>query len=198
MQSLSEYSGEREAWYKSDGAKEFLMREGVLRTEKRLFVQQANRVTCDELPTKESRSWFMHFFTRLPNGLAVTGGRRDASVQGNFRLSLTESQNATHLNDVKNKSFWCPVTCTWVHQENTTAAHIFPWKHGQETMTKIFGPEAEHEMFSAKNGILMSSIAETRMDKGLFVIVLFANDESAAEVNAWHESEPKQYKLRVC
>ena len=172
------------------------MREGVLRTEKRLFVQQADRVTCDELPTRESRRWFMHFFTRSPNGLAVTGGRRDKTVQGNFRFSLIEAQNAKHPNHVKNKSLWCPVTCTWVHQELTTAAHIFPWKHGQETMTKIFGPGSEHEMFSAKNGILMSILAETRMDKGL-VIVPFVNDKSAAEVDAWHKSALKRYQVRV-
>lgn len=64
-------------------------------------------------------------------------------------------------------------------------------------MTKIFGPEAEHEMFSVNNGIVMSTVAETRMDKGLFVIVPFVNDESEAEVKAWHESNPKRYKVRV-
>lgn len=64
-------------------------------------------------------------------------------------------------------------------------------------MTRIFGPEAEYEMFSTNNGFLMSTIAETRMDKGLFVIVPFINDESEAEVKAWHESDPKRYKVRV-
>lgn len=43
----------------------------------------------------------------------------------------------------------------------------------------------------------MSTMAEARMEKGLFVIVPFANDESEAEVKAWHESSPKRYKLRV-
>ncbi len=197
IQSLSEHSDDREAWYKSDEAKKLLMREGVLRTEKRLFIQQAERVTCDDLPTRESRRWFMHFFTRSPNGLGVIGGRRDTTVQGNFRKCLIEAQNAKHPNHVKNKLLWCPITCTWTHQEFTTAAHIFPWKHGQETMTKIFGPGSEHEMFSAKNGIVMSTLAETRMDKGLFVIVPLINDESAEEVNAWHKSGPKRYQLRV-
>lgn len=150
MQSLSEYSGERQAWYKSDAAKELLMREGVLCTEKRLFVQQADRATCDELPTRESRRWFMHFFTRSPKGLAVTGGRRDTTVQGNFCFSLIEAQNAKHPDHVKNKSLWCPVTCTWVHRKTTTGACIFPWKHGQETMIKIFGSGSEHELFAAK------------------------------------------------
>lgn len=33
-------------------------------------------------------------------------------------------------------------------------------------------------MFSINNGLLMSKIDEKRMDKGLFVIVPYANDES--------------------
>lgn len=58
-------------------------------------------------------------------------------------------------------------------------------------MTRIIGVEAEHEMSRVQNGLLMSTMAEARMDKGLFVIVPFANDESEAEVKAWHESSPK-------
>ena len=35
------------------------------------------------------------------------------------------------------------------------------------------------------------------MEKGIFVIVLFANDESAQDVETWHSSDLKQYKLGV-
>lgn len=197
IQSLSEDSGERETWYKSEAAKDLLKREGVLHTDKRLFIKQAKRLTCKKVPTKESRRWFMHFFARSPNGLAVTGGRRDTSLRGNFRESLIKAQNAKHPNFAEEKTHWCPITCTWLHGELTTAAHIFPWRHGQKTMTRIFGTQAEHEMFSVQNGLIMSTMAEARMDKGLFVIVPFANDESEAEIKAWHESNPKRYKLWV-
>lgn len=175
MQSFSEDSGERETCYKSEAAKDLLMREGVLHTEKRLFVKQAERLTCEKLPSKESRTWFMHFFTRSPNELAVTEGRRDTSVQGNFRESLLEAQNAKHQNFAEERPHWCPIACTWFHKELTTAAHTFPWKHGQGAMTRIFGTEAEHEMFSVQNGLVMSTMAKARMDKGLFVTVPFAN-----------------------
>ena len=94
-------------------------------------------------------------------------------------------------------SLWCPIIGDWVHKKMTTAAHIFPWKQGQETMTKIFGEEAKHEMFSIANGLLMSTLAENRMDKGLFVIVPSANDESEKDVREWHLSHPKRYKIRV-
>lgn len=64
-------------------------------------------------------------------------------------------------------------------------------------MTKIFWIEAEHEMFSVQNGLMMGTMAEARMNKGLFVIVPFVNDESGGRDQAWHKSNPKKYKLRV-
>lgn len=139
----------------------------------------------------------MQIFTRCPNGLGVVGGRRDTTVQGNFRKELVIAQKAEHPNFENEASLWCPVMKNWVHKDVTTAAHIFPWKQGQDIMTRIFGREAEHEMFSIHNGLLMSSHAEKRMDKGLFVIVPCANDESEADVKQWHLSQPKQYKIRV-
>ncbi|MCJ1348914.1 hypothetical protein MMC31_007147 [Peltigera leucophlebia] len=191
-----EDSGERKTWYKIRSS-QGLDKEGRSSTYREIFAKQAERLTYEKFPTKESRRWFMHFFTRSPNGLAVTGGRRDTSVQGNFRESLIKVQNAKHPNFAEEKSHWCPITCSWLHEKLTTAAHIFPWKYGQETMTRIFETEAEHEMFSVQNGLLMSTMAEAAIDKGLFVIVPFANDESEAEVKEWHKSNPKRYKLRV-
>ena len=64
-------------------------------------------------------------------------------------------------------------------------------------MASIFGREAKYEMFSVQNGLLMSTLAEKRMDKGLFVIVPYANDESESDVREWHLSHPKRYKIRV-
>ena len=64
-------------------------------------------------------------------------------------------------------------------------------------MTKIFGQEAEHEMLSVNNGLLMSTLAENKMDKGLFVIVPYANDESETDVREWNLSHPKRLKIRV-
>ena len=187
MLVLSSFALERETWYKSEAAKDLLKRNGVLHIE---------RLRCEKLPTKESRGWFMHFFTRSSNELAVTGGRRDTSMHGNFRESFLKAQNAKNPNFAEKRSHWCPIACTWLHKELITAAHIFPWKHGQEAMTRMFGTEAEHEMFSVQNGLVMSTMAKARMDKWLFVIVPLVNVESEAEVKAWDESSPKQYKLR--
>lgn len=61
-------------------------------------------------------------------------------------------------------------------------------------MARIFGIEAEHELFSVKDGSIMSTAAEARMDK---LNVLFANYKSEAEMKAWQEFNPARYKLRV-
>lgn len=196
LQRLQE-SGERvEPWFESEAAKELLKVERVLQTDNRLFMKQAERLKYDPLPTKESRRSFMQWFTRSPNGLGVAGGRRDTSMQGNFRKSLVKAQDANHP-EKEMASHWCPIIRSWVHNKSSTAAHIFPWKHGQEIMTRIFGSESANEMFSINNGILMSTLAESRMDKGFFVIVPCVNDESESDVKAWHESNPKRYKVRV-
>lgn len=198
IQSLAESSDEQaRAWYKTEAAIDSINRESALHTQKRLLLKQAERVTSDNPSTKESRRWFMHIFTRCPNGLGVVGGRSDTTVQENFRKELIIAQKAEHPNFETEASLWCPIIRDWVHRVLTTAAHIFPWKQGQDTMAKIFGQEAEHEMFSINNGLLMSTVAEKKMDKGLFVIVPYAKGESETDVREWHRSHPKRYKTRV-
>ncbi|KAE8157666.1 hypothetical protein BDV40DRAFT_308512 [Aspergillus tamarii] len=52
-----------------------------------------------------------------------------------------------------------------------TAAHLFAWMHGQDTMDAICGKTSEPELFSARNGLLISSIIEKYFDDGKLVIV---------------------------
>ena len=81
--------------------------------------------------------------------------------------------------------------------KNQNRRSYLPLEAWAGDQTKIFGPGPEQEMVSAKNGILMSTLAEIRMDKVLFVIVPFVNDMLAAEVDAWHKSALKRYQMRV-
>ena len=64
-------------------------------------------------------------------------------------------------------------------------------------MTKNFGQEADDEMFSVNNGLLMSTLAENRMDKGLFVIVPYANDKFETDIREWNLCPPNgtRYEL---
>lgn len=126
----------------------------------------------------EARTCFMHICTRCPNGLGVVGGHRYTTIQGNFRKELNIAQKAEHPMFETMASLWCQIIGDWVHKSMITAALIFPWKQGQETMTNIFGQEAQHEMFSINNGLLMCTLAENKMDKDLFVIEPCAVDDS--------------------
>lgn len=81
----------------------------------------------------------------------------------------------------------------WVFKEEMTAAHIFSYCHGQSMMDAIFGRlnADEPELFSPKNGLLMSTRAEALWDKGYFVIVpLVDDDASHEEVNGLAPERP--------
>ena len=80
-----------------------------------------------------------------------------------------------------------------------TAAHIFPHKFGQDSMSSIFDLEdpKNPELLSPLNGILMSSRAEKLFDSGAFVIVpKVSSYASPAEMRAWNLETVKSYKIR--
>jgi hypothetical protein len=83
------------------------------------------------------------------------------------------------------------------------AAHIFPYQHGQYIMNEIFAGESSeegglNELFSPRNGMMLSSVAEERFDKFLFVIVpLVDDDNDPRQIQAWHASGVKRYRIRV-
>lgn len=81
-----------------------------------------------------------------------------------------------------------------------TEARIFSYYHGQPMIDVIFGRlnADEPELFSPKTAILMSNRAEELWDEGHFVIVPLVDDDASHEgVLAWHQKEPKRYKIRV-
>lgn len=80
----------------------------------------------------------------MPKGFGSCWRPPRRNRQRNFRMELIIAQKAEH------PSLWCQIIRYWVHKDIATAAHNFPWKQGQDTMTKIVGQEAEHEMFPLK------------------------------------------------
>lgn len=78
-----------------------------------------------------------------------------------------------------------------------TASHIFSYRHGQQTMSAIFGTE-HSELFHPRNGILIHNEIESKFEIGLFAIVPDIPDDPAIEqVIQWQEQEPKEYKLKI-
>ena len=55
--------------------------------------------------------------------------------------------------------------------------------YGQEVMDSIFEPTNSPELFSALNGLIISSVIESVFDKGFLVIVpCISNNLSIAEI----------------
>ena len=80
------------------------------------------------------------------------------------------------------------------------AAHIFPWAEGQPSMDEIFGREAAtvEELNTIQNGLMLSVYAKERLEDGdLFLVPDTRDAASDQEIDAWHESEPKDYKIRI-
>lgn len=58
--------------------------------------------------------------------------------------------------------------------------------------------EARNKLSSPRNSLPMLSAAEERFDKYLLVIVPLVEDESnGAQIQAWHDNDPKSYRLRI-
>lgn len=154
-----------------------------------------------ELTAKNGRQQaFIQLWTRPKNGLNITvptgAGGRSTGAQSNFRANLITVSDPYHPSPTVGKDYmWCPIAREWML---CRATHIFAYHHGQDMMTSIFGAKAIGELFSVKNGILMSEGAGRRFDKGLFIIVPDV-DKSASQhdIDAWNASEPKEYKIRV-
>ena len=156
---------------------------------------------------KALRRSYMQLFTTSKIGLGIqdTGmGRRESSVQSKFRSDLRIFYNA-YPDPVKepnerSENIWCPVLRAWIPPEWTTAAHIFPFADGQDTMDAIFGRKDIDgpELFSPRNGLLLTNVVEKLLDKGsLLIVPAIPDDPTAEEVEAWVKSEPRDFKVRL-
>jgi hypothetical protein len=147
-----------------------------------------------------SRSVFFKLFSTSTFGFGFKkagAGKRVSSEQSQFRQNLIKSSNARHPNP-KSSALWCPISGQYHMPELIVAGHIFAYHHGQDILDAIFGLQETPELFSEHNGILMLKAAEERIDKGPMMIVPdIPNKASIAQAKDWHNTEPKNYKIRV-
>ena len=66
---------------------------------------------------------------------------------------------------------WCPVAKDFILPLAVKAAHIVPIRLGQKRMDTSFGLNSAHDLFSARNGLLLHSSIEEKFDRHLLVIV---------------------------
>ncbi|KAJ5661271.1 uncharacterized protein N7484_000643 [Penicillium longicatenatum] len=110
--------------------------------------------------------------------------------QSLFRHELIDQFQAQHPSQ---PWLWCPVLGSWEHEYNVSAVQLFPYMHGEETMNAIFGNKSSQELFSARNGILMSRCMEKPFKSGKLAIVP-SNDSMFARCLPFNGSE---YKIKV-
>ena len=196
-----ENGGDEQQWLKTEKAKELMEDLKFHILDESLCTKQAKRLEIGSAGGATlCRRVFMKLTTRTTElGILKTGiGGRNNSVQSNFRKALIETYHSTNPDPLRKNEHWCPVTSLYHDATSTCAAHLFAYHHGQDTMDAIFGTTAEPELFSSYNGILMSKLAEERLEKGYYVIVPDVSvDAPLLEIRTWHKMEPKEYKIRV-
>ena len=185
-------------WHLTDEAKEWRTKLNMKKAEERLVKRQCELMQRGGGGKAQVNS-FIELFTTSPLGLGrikAGRGKRSGKDQTRFRKALEKASDSKHPTDPGLQ--WCPITEMWANKDTLTAAHLFAHRHGQAAMDNIFGEQDEPELFSPRNGILMLTIAEKRMDKGLFVIVPnVPDDHSQDDVSNWHQTAVKEYKIRV-
>jgi hypothetical protein len=204
LEEFQNAGGTQEEWLQTEDARRFAEEMGIFKLEKKKFSKQAQRLQTPDDEEQSSklalrRSYLQLFMSsKLGTNVVPGAGKRDSSIQSEFRRALIQTYNATNPKPGWGNSLWCPVLSTWVSQENITASHVFNYRHGQETMNAIFGPTAEPELFNPANGLLLSNPVEAMFDCGFCVIVpdLPVNPK-VEEICAWQRSEPKEYKFKL-
>ncbi len=148
------------------------------------------------------RRSYISIFTTSKRGLGILSteaGKRGSRIQSIFRKELIGAYNAKNSEDPRlANALWCPVLGQWLHKDYMTAAHIVAYMHDQETMDAIFGRNEKPELFSMRNGLLLSTAVERKLDDGFLVIVPNLPDNpTLAQTTLWQQSEPKEFKLRL-
>ncbi|KAF8245052.1 hypothetical protein K440DRAFT_635269 [Wilcoxina mikolae CBS 423.85] len=110
-------------------------------------------------PSKDFASLLLGFFEKKED--------RSSAEQSNFRKALIEAHDA--MDDDEN--IYCPVLNDYSYHERVKAAHIYPYALGTTVMTMLFGDDSIGELFSVRNGLLLSDWFEKRFDLHQTVIV---------------------------
>ena len=197
-------SGIQGPWKSSADARKLKEQTEVFKLEQNLVKKQSQKLRKSRKdPLYQSMKAgiaFVKLYISSPKGLGlkIKGTERDNSVQSNFRRELIESYNVAHP-DSDRGALWCAVTRRWVDVESSTAAHIFAYHNGEDTMDAIFGTEpAGSELFSPLNGLILSNTAEQRFDKMQFVIVPALSDNATSDqIEDWQNATTKDYRIRI-
>lgn len=187
IDSFKNEGGTEEHWHSTEKAQALVAREKLYQIETNSCNRQAERLDSTNNLEQSQRNAFISLWTTSSRGLAVSNtgeGDRDTRIQSPFRQELIKIYDVEGDNDF----LWCPVLCEYVDQGFVTASHIFPYRSGQDLMNTIFGEIAVEEMFSWRNGMILSNAVEELLETGFFAIVPdVASDASARDIEEWEK-----------
>ena len=188
------------AFVESEFGQTLLLQEESLKLDSRVYQAQAEKMGCKEENLHLHRSFMQLFIAQTGLGIKNTRGKRDSSLQSEFRSELKRKMGHQHPTRNRAYEYLCPVTNAYWIDSIMVAGHLFPWKCGEAAMHAIFGcpDKGDSELFKAENGIFWSLEAETRFEAGHFVIVPDTPDQpTKQQVDTWQASDPREYKVRV-
>lgn len=194
--SITEFQDDSSAWERTDEARELFQQIRAQQHRTASFTAQSEVLMLNK-PKRSLRETFMRLFTTSSIGLGIsTGtGKRDGGFQADFRSQLLNDYASL---DETGDWAWCPILHKYLPHRNVTASHIFPHKHGQAAMDAIFGQIRPSELFSSRNGLIISDQIEEHFDAGVITIVPDLPDRpSLATLFGWMDSKVRDFKVRI-
>ncbi|RWQ91615.1 hypothetical protein C8Q69DRAFT_122967 [Paecilomyces variotii] len=195
--SLQDFKGPRSEWETTEEAKSILERIKAYKVQRRICDQRSEKV--GEKGSHSLRASFVKLFTTSQMGLEIkdTGaGKRDGKLQIQVRKATIDAYGSRH--PTEEDLLWCPILERWTPESEMTAAPLFAWMHGQDTMDAIFGTTDTPELFSPKNGLMISTCIEKYFDSGKIVLVPdIPEHASIIDIKGWVKRDPRQYKIRI-
>ena len=189
-----------EVFEQTEDAQRSLELEQAQLMDQKLCERQLERLTKLGFTSAVERAW-VKFYTSSSLGLGIkafAAGDRKSSDQSKFRKELKEVSNQMHSDPRRKGWWWCPITRSYHDSLTMKATHLYPWKSGQDAMIAIFGEDANKELFSARNGLLLSATAEFYLDNGAIALVPAIDDGSSSDqIEQWNTASVKEYKIRI-
>ncbi|KKA18479.1 hypothetical protein T310_7576 [Rasamsonia emersonii CBS 393.64] len=165
----------------TEEAKAIFERIKAHKVQQRICSQRSENLA--EKGKRSLRASFMKLFTTSKMGLGI----KDTGA-GNYGSQQPEDEDL----------LWCPIMRKWTPSKQMKAAHLFPYMHGQDTMDAVFRARKSPELFSPRNGLLISSCIEEFFDSGNLVLVPDLPDRpSVTDIRGWIKREPREYKIRI-
>ncbi|KAL2867170.1 HNH endonuclease signature motif containing protein [Aspergillus lucknowensis] len=192
---LSEYKGSAADWERTEEARNLFETMRVHGRRVASYSKHREELSLSK-PQRPLRAAFMKFWTSSKSGLGIItrAGPRNSKMQLDFREEMLRDYESLD----EHGNAWCPVLGGYLSPQLVTASHLFPYKAGQDAMDAIFGRIRPAELFSSRNGLILSAAVEKCFDSGVIVIVPDLPERpTKSMLECWVNKEVRDYKLRI-